>query len=307
MAMEKDDQGLFEVGESKTTFASNFSSQRVVNIVRWILVILPTVISVLALLAMIIAIVIFSSTYNAMIIEQRASVDAKLADLGLLNATLQRKITDLGLLNATLQRKITDLGLLNATLQRKLTELDAAISNIQNAQSQKTYTRWGNSSCPDGSSLVYSGLTGGTSYPRQGGATNQLCLPMDPEYTLPTEAGVRASSLLYGSEYESIFLGTQNENVPCAVCMVTPRTEVIMIPAKINCPTSWTREYHGYLMSESNYRTTFICVDVGMESVPNSSGHAEACDLWHVEATCVSLPCPPYDEEKELGCVVCSK
>ena len=273
MAMEKDDQGLFNVDESKTTtFGSNFSTQRAANIVRWILVILPTVISILALVGMVVAILIFSSNYN----EQKASLDAKTADLEVLNASLQKKVAD-----------------------------------IQSAQSKKTYVRWGNSTCPDvsGTSLVYSGRAGGTSYTDRGGAANHLCMPMDPEYVLPTESGVRASSLLFGSEYESIFLGTQNENIPCAVCLVSTRAEVMMVPAKVNCPPSWTREYYGYLMSERNsaYRTMFICVDVGMESVPNSSGHQEACDLWHVEASCISLPCPPYDQEKEMGCVVCSK
>ena len=184
---------------------------------------------------------------------------------------------------------------------------------ISSATQRTTYTRWGNSSCPDvnGTTLIYSGLAGGSVYWRRGGGANIVCLPMDPELDiLPIENTVHGVTQMYGSEYESAFLGSQNENVPCAVCSVSGRSEVIMIPAKVNCSASWTREYYGYLYSEhhNNYRTTFTCVDVGMESVPGSAGHADGCDLWLVEPRCGgSLPCPPYDEEKELGCVVCSR
>ena len=57
-----------------------------------------------------------------------------------------------------------------------------------------------------------------------------------------------------------------------------------MIPAKVNCSASWTREYYDYIMTERNgaYRTSYTCVDEGMESVPGSSGHADGCDLWLV-------------------------
>ena len=274
MATEKDDQGLFNVDEPKTTFGSDFGfTQRAANGLRWLLLILPTVISLLALVAIIVAIVIFSSTSN----NQGASLQARVAEL-------------------------------EAAMSQNPTSQTNAPTNTQ---SQKTYIRWGNSSCPDinGTSLLYTGFTGGTAYFNRGGGANQLCMPLDPEYTLPTEPGIQSNSLVYGSEYEAGFLGSQNENVPCAVCVLSTRSEVVMIPAKTSCPDTWTREYYGYLMSENhgNYRTHFVCVDRGMEYIANYSGHADACDLWLVEASCVSLPCPPYDPQKELGCVVCSK
>ena len=172
----------------------------------------------------------------------------------------------------------------------------------------KTYVRFGKSTCPTvpGTSLVYSGYAGGTVYYNQGGGSNILCLPSEPEYVV---SGVNLDSIVFGSEYESAFLGNQNENVPCAVCSVTNRPEVIMIPAKVNCPASWTREYYGYLYSENqgSQRTTFVCVDQNAEFIAGKTGHMDGCDLWIVEASCVSLPCPPYNEEAEMSCVVCSK
>ena len=37
----------------------------------------------------------------------------------------------------------------------------------------------------------------------------------------------------------------------------------MMIPVKTSCPLYWTREYYGYLQSESNAhkRTEYLCVD----------------------------------------------
>lgn len=36
-----------------------------------------------------------------------------------------------------------------------------------------------------------------------------------------------------------------------------------MIPARRNCPVSWTREYEGYLMTGhvTDERTSYVCVD----------------------------------------------
>ena len=70
-----------------------------------------------------------------------------------------------------------------------------------------------------------------------------------------------------------------------------------MIPTKTSCPTSWTREYYGYLMSEYRGRrgSTIECIDEDQESIPGSG------------ATTDGMPCPPYDATKELTCVVCTK
>ena len=103
---------------------------------------------------------------------------------------------------------------------------------------------------------------------------------------------------------------TTNDNVPCAVCYVSTRPTVVMIPAKASCPPTWTREYYGYLMTEykGHHRTMFECVDEDQESLPGSYGNTDGATFHHVEAACNSLlPCPPYNNNKELNCVVCTK
>ena len=156
---------------------------------------------------------------------------------------------------------------------------------------------------------MYSGRAGGTHYSHKGGAANYLCMPLDPQYTLSYRAGVDGHNYVYGTEYQGYLQGPVDHNVPCAVCAVSTREMVLMIPAKTSCPTSWTREYYGYLMSDyiGYSRTMYQCIDKDRESVPGSHANTDGALFHHVEASCNGMPCPPYDAEKELNCVVCTK
>ena len=84
-----------------------------------------------------------------------------------------------------------------------------------------------------------------------------------------------------------------------------------MIPAKTRCPSTWTLEYSGYLMSErglsDRQRTMYECVDKNPDSVPGSVSDANGALFYHVEASCNGMLCPPYDAQKELTCAVCTK
>ena len=83
-----------------------------------------------------------------------------------------------------------------------------------------------------------------------------------------------------------------------------------MIPAQITCPSSWTREYYGYLMAEKHdhHRSTFECMDQSPQSVPGSIASTNGVLFYHTEVKCnVGIPCPPYDTQKEVTCVVCTK
>ena len=161
-----------------------------------------------------------------------------------------------------------------------------------------TYTRWGNSSCPsaDGTDLLYAGKAGGTHYTKSGGGVEKLCLPDDPDY-LPGTTGFSTYAFIYGAEYEFHSGPNTNvaeHNVPCAVCYVSTRASVVMIPAKTECPSSWTREYYGYLTSErdSHYRSSFTCLDVSPETVPGSSTNTNGALFYYSFSTCNGLNCP---------------
>ena len=85
-----------------------------------------------------------------------------------------------------------------------------------------------------------------------------------------------------------------------------------MIPAKTTCPSNWMTEYSGYLMSAHHAIIIELCMSVwtskNAESLPNGGGNQNGAGFWRVEVDCnYWIPCPPYVEEKELACIVCTK
>ena len=86
---------------------------------------------------------------------------------------------------------------------------------------------------------------------------------------------------------------------------------MLMMPARNDCPSGWTEEYHGYLMTARDvhkHSTNFICVDGDPEYVPGTSANKDGALLYPVEGYCgTSLPCLPYVTHRELTCAVCTK
>ena len=122
---------------------------------------------------------------------------------------------------------------------------------------------------------MYSGRAGGPYYTHGGGGSNPQCLPLDPNFLTPISGNQAARGYMYGAEYETFTdsnshaHGRHTLSVPCAVCHVSNRTAVYMLPAKYTCPTGWTREYYGYLMTSyygsDRHRTQFTCIDTAFE------------------------------------------
>ena len=164
------------------------------------------------------------------------------------------------------------------------------------------YVRWGHDQCPSTAQLVYSGRAGGPHW-SHGGASNPQCLTLDPNFLTPI-VGSQRRNYMQGAEYYTLtnsyssFHGRQYYEVPCAVCYVSQRSAVYMVPTKYTCPSGWTREYYGYLMSEehSHFPTQFTCVDLAFKSVGSSTDQS-GMEFFFVEGKCGSLPCPPYDQD----------
>ena len=159
---------------------------------------------------------------------------------------------------------------------------------------------------------MYAGRAAGSQHRDSGGGANKLCLPNSPQY-LNYAPGTQGGASLRGTEYEAYpgqpFRHVLNNDAPCSVCYSTRET-VLMIPARISCPSSWTREYYGYLMTEKSslHRATFECVDNNPETLPGSAGHDGGAEFYHTEVdNCDSIPCPPYVEGREITCVVCTR
>ncbi|CAH3015052.1 unnamed protein product, partial [Porites evermanni] len=174
------------------------------------------------------------------------------------------------------------------------------------------HVRWGKTNCSGDASLVYSGK--GEFYTHNGDAANYLCLPKTPKYDQYKD-GVQYGGLVYGTEYQLSFnpfdKNLQDHNAPCAVSYVDSRGAMLMMPARNDCPSGWTEEYHGYLMT-SHYthknQKEFICVDRNPEFIPDTQANTNGALMYYVECTCGgNLPCGPYVSGRELTCAVCTK
>ncbi|XP_065908933.1 uncharacterized protein [Dysidea avara] len=165
---------------------------------------------------------------------------------------------------------------------------------------------WGNSSCPFGTTTIYRGVASGGYYNHDGTPANLMCLPPDP---------VRPSNNLGGSiptytvEYQTggSINHANDRNVPCAVCEVSGKTAILMIPSHKECPTGWRHEYSGYIMAGHNSHkgsSMFNCIDISLEQIPGTGGDDSSHQLYPIYAASSQLP---RDGSYALTCVVCSK
>jgi len=177
-----------------------------------------------------------------------------------------------------------------------------------------TYTRWGRTTCPISAKTVYQGYSARPRYGSVEGGGELLCLHNSPQYD-PVVRSDRAVHL-FGSEYltSGPFSRVNNNNLPlkdfdmpCVVCDVSKRTQYLMIPNRQDCPSGWTQEYWGYLMTTTNNRGSFNCVDEAPESVPGSGAYMGGDTLWTVRTTCTALPAPPFVMNQDVKCVICTK
>jgi len=129
------------------------------------------------------------------------------------------------------------------------------------------------------------------------------------EYELFNPADHRARNNIF-SEINNGGNPLADKPAPCAVCYVSGRSTILMVPARTQCPDGWTSEYAGYLISEMNYstkkRSSYICWDEAPEVAVGGTSKDPAL-IYPVEVQCGSLPCSVYVSGRELTCIVCSK
>lgn len=203
-------------------------------------------------------------------------------------------------------------------LQSRLAYLEATAQSVKGLQGGIHYTRWGRTSCPYGSDLLYKGFAAKNSFNSRGGGINFLCLPEEPEDPKNVHPGLQGNSYIHGTEYIAnglprLMSHYDNYNdMPCALCETAGRGQVLMIPAKLTCPAGWSKEYDGYLMAEQSVsshlsQSDYICVDEKFEFIKGGHNPQIRAQAMFVEVGCGILPCPPYKDGNELACVVCSK
>jgi hypothetical protein len=157
---------------------------------------------------------------------------------------------------------------------------------------------------------VYTGYAAGSHYTHGGGGKNTLCLTDTPTWLAFSPANENGS-LIFGTEYETSTFGPlaalQNFDARCAVCL-RPASVVLMIPGAAVCPASWNLEYAGYLMSTQFGQSAGQTVCVDQNAQPTGSVSDSNGNLWYAtEAECGALPCPPYVQDREVTCSVCTR
>ncbi|XP_077866475.1 uncharacterized protein LOC144354682 [Saccoglossus kowalevskii] len=188
---------------------------------------------------------------------------------------------------------------------------------VTSSKSGVPFTRWGHSSCPDHTTLVYSGIMGGKHPNKKGSGTNYLCLPNEPkEIDGSVISGPQFDrGDIYNTQYyttDGPFARQRYHDLPCAVCWDPDHSSTILYPARDDCPSDWRNEYSGYLMTarDNQYATEFVCVDRAGEILVGTASEAFGALLSWVEPVCNTaegLPCGPYVNGHELSCAVCAK
>ena len=143
-----------------------------------------------------------------------------------------------------------------------------------------------------------------------GGGTEFLCLPEQPSWGEHGNSDNK-NGQVFSVEYEmNIGINLKHEynyNAPCCLCKTNYATTV-MIPGLVSCFDGWHLQYIGYLGAGQRYgsATNYVCVDSNPKGLPGTGQNEYEATVHNVEIQCGSLNCPPYVNNRQLACVVCS-
>ncbi|WAR21303.1 hypothetical protein MAR_015277, partial [Mya arenaria] len=240
---------------------------------------------------------------------------------------------------ASMQTTITSLQADFQALQNAHTSLNGQVNTMttQTGTNGSIFIRWGRKQCPTNADLIYKvikhsvwklqefgrknihsfclGYTSGKRYDDVGSGVDTFCLPEEPLWGKYSDASNGYRAYIYGSEIHhdasdnEFPYAVHNQDMPCAVCL-SERALNLMIPGRTACYPGWTLEYSGYMMTNVQGRESgqdTICVDDHPEFLDHGGSDDSQHILYLVEAQCGSLPCPPYVNNRELPCAVCSK
>ncbi|KAL4229865.1 hypothetical protein ACF0H5_010256 [Mactra antiquata] len=213
---------------------------------------------------------------------------------------------------------------------QKLVSLEQTIKNLKDSlaesknkieelskeviDSGSVYIRWGRNECQDNAEVIYKGFTAGKKWNDKGSGSDTICLPEDPSW-LNYSTSSYPRGTVYGTEINidepsGVFENKVNDqDLPCVACHIK-KSSMIMVPGRSHCHTGWTLEYAGYLMTAYNDHHgphNHVCVDHHPDFVHGGKADHNEHILYLTISKCGSLPCPPYANDRELACVVCSK
>lgn len=158
----------------------------------------------------------------------------------------------------------------------------------------------------------------GAKYGEVGSGSDWQCFP--PSLSPPALSSVTSDASrgkLYGvrlivSNAGPPFDSSKNDKIiTCSICQLYTRTSVLMIPGTATCPTGFTTQYTGYIVTAGSLSTgvtqPYVCLDenviVGADNVTSSdSGRA-----YPAQIKCGALDCGTYPDNAEVKCAVCTQ
>ena len=120
-------------------------------------------------------------------------------------------------------------------------------------------------------------------------------------------------SYVYGSEYQTHnkIMHNHDWNVPCAVCYVPDKSTKLQVPGMTSCPSSWTQEYKGYIMTDNRghrRNAVYECIDEAGQTIPGSNRDTNGALLYFVMPKCDrGMPCGPYHPNIAITCSICTR
>ena len=99
--------------------------------------------------------------------------------------------------------------------------------------------------------------------------------------------------------------------MPCAICENRKTSTTVTLFGQTKCPVGYQADYSGYTFAHyytsSHRKGEYVCIDNSPETyVYGSSSSYGQAQLYPVEVECGTIPCPPYEQDRELPCVQCS-
>merc|ERR1719195_452072 len=133
---------------------------------------------------------------------------------------------------------------------------------------------------------------------------------MNPAEAPDKKSGAQNHARLYGTEYQSHYVGIRNNDhdAACAVCAYKG-SATYYAWGTTECGSGHKQLYKGNVLGEHkghSHRKEFVCVDQAQKThAKQSTGNQDGVLWYQVEFQCGALPCGPFQENKEVACAVC--
>ena len=178
------------------------------------------------------------------------------------------------------------------------------------------YVRWGDNRCPPNAVLLYEGIITQAASKM----ANLLCIPKSSSKTSPAKQYTMTMTTTTPPSHVTrmeplLFTNLQGvvDAVPCARCYDSSHSTEFTFPGSTTCPTDWTRQYYGHLITSYELSTSdVLCGDERLTRAiqwGDGSYSSKRNGVNMIETVCGKdvLSCRGHSAGQLTSCVVCSK